>query len=418
MDRVGELLERWYAISSPGWARRSAQPARYSTASSCLTSAQSWSASEWQYRRSAPGGGDDQRVHVVLRSALGRAMRWGWIRDNPAERAHRIPSVSREPDPPTPTELDTLLDHLQSTHPALYTFVILAATTGARRAQLLGLRWRNVNLTDGQVAFTNGWVEGPFGPVLTDTKTKRRHTVELYGATTGVHAEHTRRITAIVGGLDRDGVRVHQRRQGSAGVEAELGDQSLPPRCSRCWAASIPAPRSQPTSIARHERLQRWSVDVLARRAERLLGLRLEIDPDSAAALIPGPVVVLCRHVSIVDASLPTLLYQRLGYRTRGVIMAELLADPGFDLIYTRTGSVFIPRDNGPEAIAMVRGLGQSVDSTTAVVIFPEGRLFRPDHLERAKARLALENPERATRLDSLRHVMPLALTGSSRSST
>jgi 1-acyl-sn-glycerol-3-phosphate acyltransferase len=124
-------------------------------------------------------------------------------------------------------------------------------------------------------------------------------------------------------------------------------------------------------------------------------------------ALTPGPVVVLCRHVNIVDASLPSLLYQRLGYRTRGVIMAELLADPGFDLIYARTGSVFIPRDNGPEAIARIRGIGESVDSTTAVVIFPEGRLFRPDRLERAAARLAAENPERAARLASLGHVLP-----------
>ena len=162
-----------------------------------------------------------------------------------------------------------------------------------------------------------------------------------------------------------------------------------------------------PTSIARYERLQHWSVAVLARRAERLLGLRLDIDPASMAALTPGPVIVLCRHVNIVDASLPTLLYQRIGYRTRGVIMAELLADPGFDLIYARTGSVFIPRDNGPEAIAMIREIGQSVDSTTAVVIFPEGRLFRPDRLERATARLAVENPERATRLASLGHVLP-----------
>ena len=162
-----------------------------------------------------------------------------------------------------------------------------------------------------------------------------------------------------------------------------------------------------PVSVARHERLQRWSIDVLARRAERLLGLRLDIDPDSMAALIPGPVIVLCRHVNIVDTSLPTLLYQRLGYRTSGVIMAELLADPGFDLIYSRTGSVFIPRDNGPEALAMVRTLGQNLDSTTAVVIFPEGRLFRRDRLERAKARLAAENPERAARLDSLAHVLP-----------
>ena len=172
-------------------------------------------------------------------------------------------------------------------------------------------------------------------------------------------------------------------------------------------AAGFGSRLDQPTSIARHERLQHWSVDVLARRAEQLLGLRVDIDPDSAAALTPGPVIVLCRHVNIVDASLPTLLYQRLGYRTRGVIMAELLADPGFDLIYARTGSVFIPRDNGPEAIDMVRTLGQCVDSTTAVVIFPEGRLFRPDSLERAKTRLALENPERAARLDSLSHVLP-----------
>jgi 1-acyl-sn-glycerol-3-phosphate acyltransferase len=163
----------------------------------------------------------------------------------------------------------------------------------------------------------------------------------------------------------------------------------------------------RPTSIARHQRLQHWSIDVLARRAEGLLGLRLDIDPESQAALTPGPVIVICRHVNIVDASLPMLLYQRLGYRTRGVIMAELLADPGFDLIYARTGSVFIPRDNGLEAIAMVRGLGQGVDSTSAVVIFPEGRLFRHDRLERAKARLALENPERAARLASLSHLLP-----------
>ncbi|MEP7113338.1 MAG: 1-acyl-sn-glycerol-3-phosphate acyltransferase [Ilumatobacteraceae bacterium] len=160
-------------------------------------------------------------------------------------------------------------------------------------------------------------------------------------------------------------------------------------------------------SIARHERLQRWSIDVLARRAERLLGLRLHIDPASVAALTPGPVIVLCLHVNIVDASLPTLLYQRLEYRTLGVIMAELLADPGFDLIYGRTGSVFIPRDDRTEARTRVRRLVRAVDSTTAVVIFPEGRLFRPDRLERSLARLALENPERAARLASLGRVLP-----------
>ncbi len=164
---------------------------------------------------------------------------------------------------------------------------------------------------------------------------------------------------------------------------------------------------SHPSSIARHERLQRWSLEVLARRAERLLGLRFELDIDATATLCPGPVIVLCRHVNIVDASLPALLYQRLGFSTRGVIMAELLADPGFDLIYGRTGSVFIPRDNGPEALATLGHLARGINATTAVVIFPEGRLFRPERMQRALARLATDNPDRALRLAPLTHLLP-----------
>ncbi len=164
---------------------------------------------------------------------------------------------------------------------------------------------------------------------------------------------------------------------------------------------------SSASSIARHQRLQQWSIEVLARRAERLLGVRLEIDSSARSAFTPGPVIVLCRHVNLVDASLPALIYQRLGFRTVGVIMAELLADPGFDLIYARTGSVFIARDNGPEAVTAIRALGERVDTNTAVAIFPEGRLFRADALDRAKGRLAEQSPERAARLAGLRHVLP-----------
>ena len=160
-------------------------------------------------------------------------------------------------------------------------------------------------------------------------------------------------------------------------------------------------------SIRRHQRLQAWSVAVLARRAERLLGVRLELESGAVDALTPGPVIVMCRHVNIVDASIPTLLYQRLGLPTRGVIMAELLADPGFDLIYRRTGSVFISRDNGPEAVTLLHHLGQRVDHATAVVIYPEGRLFRPDLRERFLTKIALTDPARAQRLASLRHVLP-----------
>jgi integrase len=137
--------------------------------------------------------GTIKRVHVVLRSALAQAVRWGWIWDNPAERAHRIIAVSREPCPPSPAELRVLLEHVENRDPALHTFLVLAATTGARRAQMLGLRWHNVDLPRHRIAFTAGWVEGPAGPVLTNTKTKRRHSVELDQATVDVLADHAAR---------------------------------------------------------------------------------------------------------------------------------------------------------------------------------------------------------------------------------
>lgn len=162
-----------------------------------------------------------------------------------------------------------------------------------------------------------------------------------------------------------------------------------------------------PASMRRHEQLEAWSVFVLARRARRLLGVRLEADAESVSALAPGPVIVLCRHVSVLDASLPALLYMRLGYRVRGVLMAELLADPGFDLLYSRTGSVFIARDSGAAARARIGHLGAHLEGNTAAVIFPEGRLFRPDVLQQQQRRLATTNAIRAARLRLLRHVLP-----------
>lgn len=77
-----------------------------------------------------------------------------------------------------------------SPDPAFHLFVVLAATTGARRAQVLGLRWRDVDLDHRRVSFCGGWVEGEHGPVLTTTKNKRRYAVEIDGTTASLFAGH------------------------------------------------------------------------------------------------------------------------------------------------------------------------------------------------------------------------------------
>jgi hypothetical protein len=116
-------------------------------------------------------------------------------------------------------------------------------------------------------------------------------------------------------------------------------------------------------SRRRYQRVQAWSIDVLARRAETLLGVRLAVEPTAIAPLVAPPVIVVARHVSMLDTALPSLLCQRAGYHSSGVIMAELLADPGFDLLYQHAGSVFIGRDSDPAARDQIAAFGQRLDA-------------------------------------------------------
>ena len=54
------------------------------------------------------------RIHVVMSSAFSQAMRWGWVWDNPASRAHRIVVPTNEMRTPTPAELKSLLEFVAS----------------------------------------------------------------------------------------------------------------------------------------------------------------------------------------------------------------------------------------------------------------------------------------------------------------
>lgn len=192
---VSELLEAWFAIASTSWAPTTTRETR-SILDRCLhphlghlrVGDITPAIIDATYARlrehgSMKGGplkpGTLNRIHVVLRSAFSQAMRWGWVWSNPAEHAHRIVVPPPELHPPTPAELQHLLDHIRTRDIRFHALVLLAATTGARRAQLLGLTWDHVHGDVRRVAFTRGWVQGTAGSTVAPTKTKRRHSVEL-----------------------------------------------------------------------------------------------------------------------------------------------------------------------------------------------------------------------------------------------
>lgn len=137
----------------------------------------------------------------VLHRALSQALRWEWIWTNPAAMASP-PRVRRAAiHPPTPAQVVALLASVEHTDPTLHLLLRLAATTGARRGQLLALRWRDLELDRGAVAFTRALVMGPDGPVLAATKTDRTHQVELDQYTLDlVRTHHDHRVRGAAGG--------------------------------------------------------------------------------------------------------------------------------------------------------------------------------------------------------------------------
>ncbi len=114
-----------------------------------------------------------RNTHVVLLRALADAVRWELIRRNPAAAASP-PSAARRPrvpEPWRPHEVRTFLESVVGDEwEALW---VLAATTGMRRSEILGLRWSDVNLTRARLSVVQTVVPVGGTPEVGAPKTKR-----------------------------------------------------------------------------------------------------------------------------------------------------------------------------------------------------------------------------------------------------
>lgn len=121
------------------------------------------------------------QAHRVLSSALRQALRWQMIAVNPCD-AVRPPRPDRAPlRVPTSEETRAIV----AAAPGVYEIpVLLAATTGMRRGEILGLRWSSVDLVGGriQIAQTLQKVRGEVRFVAPKTD-KSRRTVSLPAST-------------------------------------------------------------------------------------------------------------------------------------------------------------------------------------------------------------------------------------------
>jgi len=86
-----------------------------------------------------------RRHHALLHTALGRAVKWGLIPTNPADRATPPGPTGAPVSAPSTTAVQRLVEAAEKSDPVLATAIALGAITGARRGELCALRWSDVD---------------------------------------------------------------------------------------------------------------------------------------------------------------------------------------------------------------------------------------------------------------------------------
>jgi len=140
------------------------------------------------------GGGLSARTvryaHATVHKCLADGVRLGLLPQNVAHQATPpAPSPRQELRTWTAAELRRFLESAQDER--LYAALVLAATTGLRRGELLGLPWRNLDLDAGRIAVTQTLIPVGYAITYGTPKTaKGRRSVALDGFTVAALRAH------------------------------------------------------------------------------------------------------------------------------------------------------------------------------------------------------------------------------------
>jgi integrase len=130
--------------------------------------------------------------HVVLRKALADAGRLGLVQRNAAAAARPPSSSRREFATWSSEDLREFFTAIRGER--IYPALVVVATTGMRRGEVLGLRWRDLDLDAAQLSVVQTLTAVNGEAVIGPTKTSgSRRTVYLDPQTVDVLREHRRR---------------------------------------------------------------------------------------------------------------------------------------------------------------------------------------------------------------------------------
>lgn len=148
-----------------------------------------------------------KNVHAVIRGSLELARRRKWIAANPALDAELPTDHRRRPSPAAADKIAGLFRAAADQHHALPIYLRVTLAAGARRAEVHGLRWQNIDFTTGRIMLrdTIVWGGGAW-QVKPRTKTGDHRVVTVGAGTLAqLQALHDRAFTdALTCGVPLD----------------------------------------------------------------------------------------------------------------------------------------------------------------------------------------------------------------------
>ncbi|MHB8859795.1 MAG: tyrosine-type recombinase/integrase [Thermoleophilia bacterium] len=130
--------------------------------------------------------------HRLLHGALEQALRWGLINRNPADAVRAPKPVGKEMSVLSNEQLAQLLKAAKGSR--AYMAILLAATTGARRGEVLALRWADLDLQSGKAVIRRSLQLTETGISFKEPKTRQSsRVVTLPMFTIGSLKEHRKR---------------------------------------------------------------------------------------------------------------------------------------------------------------------------------------------------------------------------------
>jgi integrase len=146
------------------------------------------------------GASSIRQIHFILSGAYKKAVRWRWVAVSPIAQAE--PPAAPKPNPTPPSSADAARIVNESWQdPDWGTLVWLTMTTGARRGEQCGLRWKHVDLEHAVLTYERSIAQDEDGTWEKDTKQHQQRRNALDPETVTVLAEHWARCQARAAAL-------------------------------------------------------------------------------------------------------------------------------------------------------------------------------------------------------------------------